>query len=76
MEHRIPAGRSRICIHGLGREAMSKVQAEPGDAPERDEDGNLVLSHTDNRWVGTGNVIALMLTDTSEGDFETSATVG
>ncbi len=56
---------SYLYTDGLGREAMSKVQAEPGDAPERDSDGNLVydedenlvLSHTDTRWVGTGRTV-------------------
>lgn len=52
---------------GSGREIMRKVQAEPGEAParaddgelERDEDGNLVWDDTspDKRWVGTGRVV-------------------
>jgi RHS repeat-associated protein len=56
---------SYVYTDGLGREAMTKVQAEPGDAPERDAegnlihdgDGNLVISHTDNRWVGSGRTV-------------------
>ena len=49
---------------GLGRPLMTKVQAEPGDAPARDandnliySDGELVIAHTDDRWVGTGRVV-------------------
>lgn len=49
---------------GSGREVMKKVQAEPGLAPERDhagalvhDGGNLVLSQTENRWVGTGKTV-------------------
>ncbi len=56
---------SYVYTDGLGREAMTKVQAEPGDAPQRDADGNLmydgdgnlVISHTDNRWVGNGRTV-------------------
>lgn len=56
---------SYLYTDGLGHEAMTKVQAEPGEAPERDadgnlvydEDGNLVITHTDNRWVGTGRTV-------------------
>ncbi len=56
---------SYVYTDGLGREAMTKVQAEPGDAPQRDTDGNLlhdgdgnlVISHTNNRWVGTGRTV-------------------
>ena len=56
---------SYLYTDGLGREAMTKVQAEPGEAPQRDadgnlvydEDGNLVVAHTNNRWVGTGRTV-------------------
>ena len=53
---------------GTGRVAMSKVQAEPGLAPERDENGELVFegdppelqyvdTSPDVRWVGTGRTV-------------------
>ncbi len=50
---------------GLGRIALTKAQAEPGDAPERaangnlvrDANGDLVLAATQTRWVGTGRVV-------------------
>jgi YD repeat-containing protein len=50
---------------GFGREIMSKVQAEPGPAPERDPDtgelvivaGEVQMMPTDPRWVGTGRTI-------------------
>jgi RHS repeat-associated protein len=50
---------------GLGRIALTKAQAEPGQAPERDAQGNLVrdaqgnlvFAATSNRWVGTGRVV-------------------
>ncbi|MFO0761899.1 MAG: hypothetical protein U0359_36000 [Byssovorax sp.] len=49
----------------MGREVMRKVQAEPGDAPARDEDrhlvhdgdGAIVMVVTDPRWVGTGRTV-------------------
>jgi RHS repeat-associated protein len=46
---------------GFGRELQTKIQAEPGDAPVRGDDGvlkcNENLKHTDPRWVGTGRTI-------------------
>ncbi|MBC8070998.1 MAG: toxin [Deltaproteobacteria bacterium] len=46
---------------GSGNTLLDKVSAEPGLAPERDQDGALVLDggepvwkHADPRWVGTG----------------------
>ncbi len=50
---------------GLGRVALTKAQAEPGDAPERDATGRLmrdgqgalVFAHCDTRWVGSGRVV-------------------
>lgn len=50
---------------GFGRVVMQKVQAEPGEAPrrteegelERDEDGRLVFGHLEARWVGTGRTV-------------------
>ncbi|MFT3772892.1 MAG: SpvB/TcaC N-terminal domain-containing protein [Minicystis sp.] len=50
---------------GSGHEVMRKIQAEPGKAPARDGDGNLVhdgegelvLTDTDPRWVGTGRTV-------------------
>jgi RHS repeat-associated protein len=53
-----------VYADGAGREIMRKVKAEPGEAPERDEegalvydDGELVLSETETRWVGTGRTV-------------------
>jgi RHS repeat-associated protein len=50
---------------GLGRAALVKAQAEPGDAPARDAngklvraaDGSLVFAYTQTRWVGSGRVV-------------------
>jgi RHS repeat-associated protein len=51
---------------GFGREVQTKIQAEPGMAPQRDAstgelvlDSNFapVLAHADPRWVGTGRTI-------------------
>ena len=46
---------------GFGREIQTKIQAEPGPAPERDADGVLRCDNnllpTDPRWVGTGRTI-------------------
>jgi RHS repeat-associated protein len=50
---------------GMGRPAMVKAQAEPGDAPARDAngklvrgpDGSLVFAYTQLRWVGSGRVV-------------------
>ncbi|MEO7327883.1 MAG: SpvB/TcaC N-terminal domain-containing protein [Minicystis sp.] len=50
---------------GSGHEVMRKVQAEPGDAPARDEEGALihdeegalVFAEADPRWVGTGRTV-------------------
>ena len=50
---------------GSGHEAMRKVPAEPGFAPERDANGalvhdsqgKLVFSASDPRWVGTGRTV-------------------
>ncbi|MBK6520313.1 MAG: toxin [Polyangiaceae bacterium] len=49
---------------GSGRIALVKTQAEPGLAPELDEDGNILLdggdvvqSHADPRWVGSGRTL-------------------
>jgi RHS repeat-associated protein len=46
---------------GFGRELQTKIQAEPGLAPKRGEDGvlkcNENLVYTDPRWVGTGRTI-------------------
>ncbi|HLF25359.1 MAG TPA: SpvB/TcaC N-terminal domain-containing protein [Anaerolineae bacterium] len=52
-------------IDGSGREAMTKVQAEPGPAPARDPatgqviivNGAVQLAHTESRWVGTGRTL-------------------
>jgi RHS repeat-associated protein len=51
---------------GHGRVALTKAQAEAGDAPLRDPssgqllrnpDGSLMFGHTDTRWTGTGRVV-------------------
>lgn len=49
---------------GFGRELQTKIQAEPGEAPRRDADGELIrendqlkLGYADSRWVGTGRKI-------------------
>jgi len=50
---------------GLGREIERKVQAEPGQAPLRGDDGELIRNaggelvsgFTDSRWVGTGRTV-------------------
>jgi RHS repeat-associated protein len=50
---------------GSGHEVMRKVQAEPGQAPQRDAagalvhdaQGKLVLADTSPRWVGTGRTV-------------------
>ena len=50
---------------GQGRLALTKAQAEPGAAPERDAQGelvrdasgNLIFAATDHRWVCSGRVI-------------------
>lgn len=53
-------------MDGLGRVALTKVQAEPGPAPQWSASGTLVtrpgtsnleLADTDTRWVGTGRVV-------------------
>jgi RHS repeat-associated protein len=50
---------------GLGRIALTKAQAEPGEAPARDPAGRLVrdaneqlvFADSENRWVGSGRVV-------------------
>jgi YD repeat-containing protein len=58
--------RTAFATDGLGREMMTKVQAEPGEAPKRDangelvydaQTGDLVYEHTTTRWVGTGRTV-------------------
>jgi RHS repeat-associated protein len=56
---------SYIYSDGAGHEVMKKVQAEPGLAPRRDASGKLVykpdgqldLTDTNPRWVGTGRTV-------------------
>jgi hypothetical protein len=52
---------SFVYSDGFGREAQTKIQAEPGPAPIRDASGvlkcNSNLVPTDPRWVGTGRTI-------------------
>jgi RHS repeat-associated protein len=50
--------------NGVGREILTKTQAEPGPAPERDASGKLVHSggalvfaFTNTRWVGSGRTL-------------------
>ncbi|MDI1435403.1 SpvB/TcaC N-terminal domain-containing protein [Polyangium sorediatum] len=60
-----PWQHSYTYLDGLGREILKKVQAEPGPAPVRDENGGLVkdengavvLATASPRWVGTGRVV-------------------
>jgi hypothetical protein len=50
---------------GLGREILTKAQAEDGPAAAYDENGRIqldskgkpILAHTQNRWIGSGRVI-------------------
>ncbi len=49
---------------GMGQVVMAKAQAEPGLAPKRDENGELVFQNgelvfeaADPRWVGTGRTV-------------------
>jgi RHS repeat-associated protein len=52
-------------VDGSGREAMKRVQAEPGDVAEREDDGRIVRDgegapvtrHVDERWVSTGRTV-------------------
>ncbi len=63
---------SYLYSDGFGRELQSKVQAEPGDAPQRepvatnpyrpgdllrDEYGKPLLAHSEQRWVGSGRTV-------------------
>ena len=63
-----PWQESYVYFDGSGRVIMTKVQAEPGLAPERDQDGDLVLVGSPAvpnlvetspaiRWVGTGRTV-------------------
>jgi Insecticide toxin TcdB middle/C-terminal region len=60
------ADQTKVQLHfvysdGFGREAQTKVQAEPGPAPARDANGvlkcNSNLVATDPRWLGTGRTL-------------------
>ena len=50
---------------GLGQIAMAKIQAEPGNAPLRDEqgnllkdeNGNLIVNEVTHRWIGNGRTV-------------------
>jgi RHS repeat-associated protein len=42
---------------GLGRLALTKHQAEPGEAPVVATDGTVAFAPTTTRWVGTGKVV-------------------
>lgn len=67
VEHKDPATpwlESYVYVDGQGRVALTKVQAEPGPAPVRDANGNLVIENgalqfadTSTRWVGTGRTV-------------------
>lgn len=62
---------SYLYSDGFGRELQTKIQAEPGNAPLREESDNpykpgaltkdaedqLIWTHTDSRWVGTGRTV-------------------
>jgi len=62
---------SYLYSDGFGRELQTKIQAEPGNAPLREEsqnpykpgalakdaEGQLIWTHTDSRWVGTGRTV-------------------
>lgn len=50
---------SRSYSDGVGREVMKKIQAEPGQVKQLDEDGNIIEVDTspEVRWVGTGRVV-------------------
>lgn len=56
---------TRLYIDGFGREAMQKVQAEPGDVPVFDQAGRLRLDADGmpetrrevERWIGTGRTV-------------------
>jgi RHS repeat-associated protein len=60
-----PFRETYLYTDGLGREALTKAQADPGNAPARDAsgavlcnpDGSLVIAHTDQRWVGSGRTV-------------------
>ncbi|MGH3274933.1 MAG: toxin TcdB middle/C-terminal domain-containing protein, partial [Streptosporangiaceae bacterium] len=68
VRHRDPTSpwlETYVYADGHGRTALTKAQAEPGDAPLRDAagqlrrnpDGSLVFGLTTTRWVGTGRVV-------------------
>ena len=54
-----------VYVDGSGTAILTKANAEPGDAPQRDVNGDLVLDgngdpilvHTDPRYVGTGRTV-------------------
>lgn len=62
---------SYLYSDGFGRELQTKIQAEPGNAPLREEsdnpykpgaltkdaEGQLIWTHTNPRWVGTGRTV-------------------
>jgi len=67
-EHGNPATRwqeSWTYFDGSGATLLAKANAEPGDAPTRDEhgalvldgEGNPVLAHTENRFIGSGRTV-------------------
>jgi RHS repeat-associated protein len=68
VQHKVPTTawiENYTYTDGLGRVALTKAQAEPGKAAQRDgagvlvrdTSGALVFTDTDNRWVGTGRVV-------------------
>ena len=68
VRHQDPASpwlETYVYTDGTGRAALTKAQAEPGDAPLRDptgaliraEDGSLTFGPTDSRWIGSGKVV-------------------
>lgn len=68
VQHKDPASpwlETYVFSDGTGRVALTKTEAEPGDAPLRDstgalvraEDGSLTFGLTEGRWVGSGKVV-------------------
>jgi RHS repeat-associated protein len=69
VQHKVPTTswiETYTYTDGLGRVALTKAQAEPGGAPQRnpgtgqlirDPEGALLFADTDNRWVGSGRVV-------------------
>ncbi|NUP07717.1 MAG: toxin [Polyangiaceae bacterium] len=48
---------SYVYSDGSGRVAMTKLQAEPGDAPRRNANGTLTVELANPRWIGSGRTV-------------------